>query len=81
MLRSKSNELSVLVSEAKTAIIQQATISLALESLIANNGDRGAAANQLAVRLAASWKPASALRCLGGLIRYANWARGASKAS
>lgn len=74
ILRSITNDLPSLIDEAKRSVIRQPTIRLALESLQANNGDRSAAAPQLAEGLGAVWKPVSALRYLGGLVRYANWA-------
>lgn len=72
-------ELPALIDEAKSSVIRQPTIQLALESLRASNGDRDAAASQLAEALDAVWKPVSAQRYLGGLIRYANWANGLTK--
>lgn len=79
ILRSITGELPSLIDEAKRSVIRQPTIRLALESLQANNGDRSAAAPQLAEGLGAVWKPVSAQRYLGGLVRYANWAHGLTK--
>ncbi|MCU9952784.1 restriction endonuclease [Burkholderia sp. BKH01] len=79
-LRMNTMDLSSLMDEAKRSVARQPTIQLALESIKANNGDRNAAAPQLAEGLGAvAWKPVSALRYLGGLVRYANWAHGLSK--
>ncbi|MFM0069121.1 hypothetical protein [Paraburkholderia aspalathi] len=79
ILRSITSGLPSLIDEAKRSVTRQPTIRLALDSLQANNGDRSAAAPQLAEGLGAVWKPVSAQRYLGGLVRYANWAHGFTK--
>lgn len=78
-LRSITSDLHSLIDEAKRSVTRQPTIQLALESIQAANGDRSIAAPQLAAGLGATWKPVSAQRYLGGLVRYANWAHGLTK--
>lgn len=70
-----STEDEVLL-EAKNAVRGQLTIKLAMTSLASSSGDRLAAAQVLAESMDATWKPASAVRVFGGLLRYANWANG-----
>lgn len=75
-LRERWQSGEAVAEAAKRAILRQATVQLALESLRAANGDRPAASSILAAGLDANWKQASGMRVLGGLIRYAAWAQG-----
>ncbi|MEI2431210.1 restriction endonuclease [Lysobacter yananisis] len=63
-----------LLNRAKKAILQQSIVQIAIESLRQANGDRELAGAMLAEAVGAKWKPASAMRVLGGLTRFATWA-------
>lgn len=73
LLKLCSSEQELLMA-AKRSILRQGTIDLAVEFLRLTNGDREQAAAMLSDGLEANWKPASAMRVFGGLIRYASWA-------
>lgn len=77
-LRQSWHSETDLIEDAKRAVIRQSTVQLALESLRSANGDRTTASVMLAEGLGANWKAASAMRNLGGLVRYATWANGGS---
>lgn len=72
-IRSSATSESELLIEAKNAVSRQPAIQLALQCLANAPNDRKSAAELLASELGANWKPASALRNLGGLLRYSQW--------
>lgn len=77
-LRVSINSEPALLREARAAVLRQPAIQLALDCLKRSNNDRAKAALLLTNELSASWKPASAMRNLGGLARYAAWAGAAA---
>lgn len=72
-IRSSAASERDLIAEAKSAVSRQPAVQLALQCLAKVPGDRKNAAALLANELGANWKPASAFRNLGGLLRYSQW--------
>lgn len=73
-LRLSFESFDELLAHAKGAVLRQSVVQLAVTSLESALGDRSGAARLFADGLDAQWKPASALRNLGGVLRYAAWA-------
>jgi len=73
-LRPHVASVSDLLEHARGVVARQPTVRLAVEHLRAADGDKALAGERLGVALEASWKPASATRYLGGLLRFAAWA-------
>jgi hypothetical protein len=73
-LRKPWDAETELLDLAKGAILRQPTVKLAIEFMRLTGGDRELAGAMLAEGIGAAWKPASAMRVLGGLTRYATWA-------
>lgn len=65
-----------LLEAARLSVREQEAPRLAVQCLSDAADDRPRAASLLASELGAMWQPASALRNLGGLLRYAAWASG-----
>jgi len=73
-LRPQVESAAELVDFGRTMVARQPAVRLAVECLKDSSNDRTAAAQKLGIALDAAWKPASATRYLGGLLRFAAWA-------
>ena len=63
-----------LVELGKKLVARQPAVLLAIECIREANSDKAVAGAKLGAALDAAWKPTSASRNLGGLLRYASWA-------
>jgi hypothetical protein len=74
VLRPSATSAADLVAHSKSVVARQPAVVLALECLRDAHDDRLQAGARLGIALDATWKPASATRYLGGLLRFAAWA-------
>jgi hypothetical protein len=74
VLRPQVGSVSELINLGRSTVCRQLAVRLALECLRDANNDRSAAAIRLGIALDAAWKPTSAARNIGGLLRFASWA-------
>lgn len=77
LLRSHTSSDTALIDQAKRLVARQPAVLLALDCLREAGDDKRLASSQLGIALDAAWKPASAARNLGGLLRFALWAESA----